>query len=178
MIDPCSNYRIHIPDAAEGRADLDVMNHVATCAKCAKLLTQHRVLLAAASGTWESPSAQILARVKGLMPETRRILVGRRIFAPSLSAARGLPVEEFQVLVGAEDVSVRIMATPQGEGWSIMGRLPNDSWAVQADSLVDQSAGRFQLDASDLNASGFDLLGPDVVIRIPALSELLTDDSY
>ena len=162
MIDPCSNYRVHLADAAEGRADLEVMNHATTCAKCAKLLAQYRVLLAAASGTWESPSAQILARVKGMMPERRRVLIGRRLLAPSLSTARGLPVEEFQVVVGAEDVSVRIMATPQGGGWSIMGRLPDASWTVESDTPVDQSGGRFQLDATDLTSSGFDLVGPNI----------------
>lgn len=178
MIDPCSNYRMHLPDAAEGRADLEVMNHAGTCAKCATLLAQYRVLLAAASGTWESPSAQVLASVKAMMPEKRRVLIGRRILAPSLSAARGLPVEEFQVVVGAEDVSVRIMAIPQGEGWSIMGRLPDASWTVESETPVDQSSGRFQLEAVDLESSGFDVVGPNVVLRIPALSELLTDDSY
>ena len=153
-----------------------VLEHTQVCAGCRKILKQTAQLLDAARGVWEAPSVGIVSRVLGLMPESRRILVGKRIQIGGLLPARG-PVEEFQIVIGSEDVSVRLLATPERQGWVIRGRLPSPDWLAEAEFPITISEDRFEMFVPSLEESSFELVGPAEVLRSPALSEVIADES-
>lgn len=150
-------------------------SHVEGCPHCSAVVERYRQIFASASGVWESAPTHLVARVKELVPETRRVLFGRRLQVGGLAVSRG-PLEEFQLVVGDADVSIRLMATPNPEGWSIVGRVPNNNWEVDAPRPITASDGRFQFSVKTLEESAFDLLGPDTLMHVPALSELIEND--
>jgi hypothetical protein len=175
MRNACSKYRFRLIEAAEGNADNEMLAHVAECANCSAEVNRIITVLAAAKGIWESAPSEIVQRAQSLMPETRRHLIGRRLGLGSFAGARG-GQEEFQVLVGDEDVTIRLMASPRQDGWAVMGRVPGDDWIVEAQSPVKLDDTVFEFEVKTLDGSAFDLVGPDSILHIPALSELIDND--
>lgn len=175
MKDVCPQYRAQLVDAAEGKSNPELEQHLLICSKCSQLLENYRAMLKAADGLWESAPANLVLRAKNLMPETRRVVIARRLGLGTLGAARG-PLDEFQVMVGDDSTSVRLMASPTANGWSIMGRVPSEAWEVDSPVPVELAEGRFQFTVAALEDSSFELVGPDVVLHIPPLSELIQND--
>jgi len=176
MKDACSKYRSQLIEAAEGNAGPEVLAHLAECPKCSAIVSRTIQILSAAKGFWESAPSDLVTRAKSLMPETRRYLTGRRLDWGQVAGARG-PQEEFQVLVGDEDVSVRVMASPRPNGWAVMGRVPDEQWVVEAQSPVTVDGSLFEFEVQTLADSAFDLVGLESILQIPPLSELIDNDT-
>ncbi len=176
MRDTCSRFRSRLADAAEGNTNVELAEHLGQCTVCSQIISEYKTIFATASGLWESAPLESIQLAKALMPETRRVLFAKRLSVGAAATARG-PQEEFQVLVGGEDISMRLMATPTTEGWSIRGKVPNADWIVYAENAVQMPDGRFEFTVPTLEDSSFDVLGEDTILQVPALSQLMTYDS-
>ena len=175
MRETCSRFRSSLADAAEGKVTAELTEHLRECSSCAQIIGEYKAIFASAGELWESAPLETIQLAKALMPETRRVLFAKRL-SVGAATARG-PQEEFQVLVGGEDISMRLMATPTTEGWSIRGKVPNADWIVYAENAVQMPDGRFEFTVPTLEESSFDVLGEDTILQVPALSQLLTHDS-
>lgn len=175
MNDRCRTYRYQLADVAEGRGEPEAVRHVEGCPRCAELVRRYQAIRAAGKISWESAPADLVARAKALVGETRRRLVARRMGSSLLAGARG-GVDEFQVMVGAEEVSVRLMATREGSGWQLMGRLPSPDWKVESRHAVEMERDGFRLNAPSLEDSAFRLIGPELEIEVPSLADILGEE--
>ena len=175
MKDACSMFRDRLADLADGRADDEVIQHVASCSRCNTIARELQSIVDAASFTWEEAPQAAISRAKALIPETKRVFWAARLRLGGLAPARG-PIDEFQIVVGVEDWSIRLLATPHENGWSIMGQLPGESWLFDGHVPVTMSGNRFQFHASDLSRTAFELVGEDAILCIPPISDLLNDD--
>jgi hypothetical protein len=175
MKDSCRNYRDHLVDAAEGRVSPEVAQHLEACASCAELVRRYREIVAATRIAWTPASRELVELVKGLMPETRKVWSARRLGSSLMAGARG-PGDEFQMLVGTDELSVRVLASRTDAGWQLMGRFPEGEWNVVASVPVTVDANGFRFVVSNLEESAFSLVGHDTVLEVPALSRFLSDD--
>ncbi|AIE84744.1 anti-sigma factor family protein [Fimbriimonas ginsengisoli] len=175
MKESCRNYRSLLMDAAEGRPTPEVTRHLEECKSCSAAVERYREIVAAAKVAWTPAPADLIALVKNLIPETRRVWTAARLGSSLAAGARGLG-DEFQMSVGGGDLSIRIMATRSEAGWQLMGRLPEGEWSIDAEvpAVVDANGFRFTVGA--LEESGFNLIGPDQILVVPAMSQLLGDD--
>lgn len=158
-------------DAAEGRSSPELAVHLESCTSCAELVRRYREIVVAAQIAWTSAPAELIQRAKNLMPETRRVWIAQRLGASLAAGARG-PADEFQVLVGTDELSIRLMATRIEKGWQLMGRLPEGEWEVDASFPIQVDAKGFRFVVPSLEQSAFNLIGKDAVLQVPALSEL------
>jgi len=169
----CRPFRDRLIEMAEGHALPAVAEHVAGCADCAAIVGDYTRMLGAARIPWSAAPAALIDRVKALMPERRRVVFGRRL-GTFATAARG-EADEFQVVVGEGDLSVRLMATRDADGWRVMGRAPAGTWNFEGPSDAAMESGRFEFRTSSLEDSAFSLTNDDTVFQVPALSHLLQD---
>jgi len=175
MKDSCSLFRDKLADLADGTADDAVVQHVSTCSRCSTKARELKAIISTATYAWEDAPQSWVQSVKQLMPESKRILWAKRLNLRAASAARG-PIDEFQIVVGVEDWSIRLLATPTATGWIVMGQLPGESWVFDGRESVSISGNRFQFNAPDLSETAFELVGQDAILCIPPISDLLNDD--
>ena len=173
----CEEYWDGIVELSEGRSHAAAQNHVESCRACAAKLAELRMILGAVRPQFDAPS-ELIDSVKGLVSsgERRRLtLVSSTL---SLSGARG-PTGDFQVLVGSGDTQLRVMYSPVGDTWQVVGRAPNSEYSLRAcEGRVEVDAdGRFIFRAPTLADTGFVLAGPEGDIDVPSAEELLSNGS-
>jgi|GEM_PF-1293375 len=171
----CARFEERLADLLEGRADAETAQHVAACPACTDELARLRAMRSAFAHPWESAPADVIARLKGLMPSAPR-RVARLLSPLGLVGARTV-ADDIQVVVGDRDVSLRLMVRRQDEGYTVMARLPEGGWRVERGGEVEHIGDRFRFLAEDLDATGFDLVCDDLRIEIPPLPRLMQDES-
>ncbi|HEY0866796.1 MAG TPA: hypothetical protein VGE01_05445 [Fimbriimonas sp.] len=170
----CASIREALVRLAEGKSEPEAESHAAGCARCSERLSQLRAMVSLARvAHFDAPEA-LVRSAKGLMAPRRRTLVAGLLRSSlSLSGARSLP-ESAQLVVGGEDVSIRLMVRRQGEGYEVFGELPSSDWTVESDRAgVTQNGSRFQLAASDPADTAFVAESELLRVEVPALQELI-----
>jgi len=176
----CGAYQERLLDLAEGRVDEAAFAHVQTCADCAEILRQYRAVLDAAAFEWTAAPTEAVRRAKDLMmpghlPQRRSI--ARLLHSSLLAGARSAP-DDIQLTVEAEGERVRLMYSRLATGWEVVGRVPNAGISAERDQgpLALDEAGRFSFAAPSEAQTGFALRGPEWIVEIPSLEELLSND--
>jgi hypothetical protein len=172
----CRIYRERLADAAEGRGDAEVILHIEGCAKCSELVRRYRQIFEAARHPWESAPAEQIAMAKSLIPSQRRLVIARRLGTSQLAGARG-ERDEFQILVGTESLSLRLMASREDGGWHLMGRFPQGEyspgdWTIESVHRNWTEEEGFHIVVPSLTDCEFSLVGPDLTLQVPSLGAL------
>ncbi len=161
----CAPYQDKIVDIAEGRRDADAEAHVAECQACTKRLLQLRSLLAALTYPLHSAPDAILSKLPEMVPVARPTVIARLLgYGPALAARSS--TDDIQLLVGAEDIEVRVIYARQGDGIRVMSRLPEGGW------ITEGAQDRVDFMAPTEEATGFTILREDARIYVPSLTEL------
>jgi hypothetical protein len=174
----CAQILDQIVDLAEGKGSPEALAHVHTCDSCAGRLREFTAMIQAVSFPMVDVPMDVLARAQRLMPErapSRRFRLVTSSFG--LAGARRGPAQDFQIVVGAESQSVRLMYKRVGAGWEVIGRAPSGEWILsrpEQEVKVDRE-GHFSFQASDLASSAFSLLKDGERIDVPSAEELLEE---
>jgi hypothetical protein len=153
---------------AEGQIDAEQAAHLAGCADCGRRVEQMRTLLAALAYPLRAAPEGLLDRVPNPVPAPKITRLARLLgYGPAL-AARAV-VDDVQVLVGTEDVELRLIYARQADGIRVMGRLPEGGWTLE-DGAVE-----IDFVAASEAATGFALEREDMRLEVPALDALRAD---
>lgn len=168
-----------IVELSEGRPHSVALEHVASCSACARLLEQMKSIMDAVSVEFFDAPEQLIDSVIGLMPSRQeRTRVGLIRSTLAFGSARA-DSDDFQVIVGHEEFSTRLMVVRNEQGWDIVGKLPEREWRIERDGVevpldADQ---RFSVEISDLSDSAFSISSNDMIFDVPSLEDLLRDGS-
>ena len=176
MKDACNQFRDSLADMADGTADAATVAHVNSCQSCLSIVNDLKLIVARAHQEWFIAPSEWISAAKALMPETRKIFTCHRLQLRGIAPARG-PVDEFQIVVGTDELSLRLMATPTDTGWNIMGQFPSSDWEMEGQPNVTISGPRFQFSAKDLSETAFELVSMDTILQVPPMNRLIRDDS-
>jgi hypothetical protein len=179
MRDRCADYWEGIVDIAEGRQSEPARLHLQSCGDCSEKLEQLHVMMAAGDLRYFDAPTNLIASVKGLMPQPERRVFSLLRSTTAWTGAR-TAAHDFQLVAGDGDTQVRLMFSKVDDGWEVMGRIPAGSWSVEADGqTVDLSdEGRFSFLAPGLDATGFTLIGSDTELVVPSAEELLSNEPH
>ncbi len=170
----CGRFEDGIATLAEGEGSPEAAAHVAGCPACAARLDGLRkVVQAARLPRFEAP-ADLVARAQGLM-QPRPRLVARLLGNGLLGAARAARTDDFALLVGTDDVAVRLNYAKTSGGWELLGRAPGEGWTVVRgnEETPCGPSGRFRLVVRSLDEAMFVLRAPGIEIEVPSARELL-----
>lgn len=169
----CREFRDRLVELAEGQAAPEVAAHVAGCGACAELVERYRSILDAGQFPWQDAPSALIQRAKAIMPQRAP---RARLLGTSLVAGARAATEDFQVVVGDDHRSVRMMVNRTQDGWELMGRLPEDGWTVETDLRSEIEGEGFRIFAPSLDRSAFRLTSPEASLDVPPLAELLEND--
>ncbi len=162
---------------AEGGEAPDAASHLASCASCQKRLTEFTQILSAAQLPVFDAPTEVMMRAQSIMPTMpKRYTV--RLLASSFSQAGARSVsQDFQLVVGTDETSLRVMYLKGADAWEVMGRAPSEGWTLLRDDFdeaLDES-GRFRFEAPDLGSTRFSLVNGEERLEIPNAEELLKE---
>lgn len=169
----CDGFRDGLMQIAFGGSDADAMRHVETCADCQVRLAEYRKMAGAFSQSSYDAPKNLLDRAIGLMPDRRPRF---RLVASTLAwnGARAVS-EDFQLLVEAADVQIRLFFVRQPGSWQVMGRLPSEDWTVTGNVNLSEDRTRFSFVAPELESTAFSLSHAGGTYLVPSAEELLRD---
>ena len=165
-------------ELAEGRVNVVAKSHVDSCADCARALDQLRAMMAAGQTEMTDAPMSLIERAKAIVaPQQRRLLAG--ILRTSLAAGARSVGTDFQVVVGSEDVSARLMYSKEADGWVVMGRAPSNDWTMihGSEQVPCEPDGRFSFRAPSLSDTGFALMSTSAQLIVPPIEDLLENGS-
>jgi hypothetical protein len=169
----CSAIWESVVELAEGRENREALSHVAGCAECATKLDQLKAAFALGDHRFYNAPASLVESAKALMLPQKRVF---GLLRTTLAGAGTRAIsEDFQMVVGSDDLQVRLMYTREGQQWRVMGRLPGEGWSVDRPGVTDEGDGRFSFDAADLASTGFELIGEEGAVVVPSAEEMLRD---
>ena len=177
MAQRCEEILDELVTLAEGREAPTASAHVATCKSCQKRLAEFRQILSAAQlPTFDAPTEWVM-RAKAIMPTVPRRNPLRLLASSFSQAGARSATQDFQLVVGSDETSLRVMYLKGANAWEVMGRAPGAGYFLLrdgSDEALDED-GRFRFEAPDLASTGFSLVKGEERLDIPAAEELLPE---
>jgi hypothetical protein len=173
----CSQVLDQVTALAEGTSSPEAELHVAQCPSCAARLAELRKILQATALPMFNAPDDVVAQAQALMPNLaprRRLRLVASTFG--MAGARSM-TQDFHLVVGSDEESVRLMYRQEDGGWEVIGRAPSPEWLLsrpEADEPVGQE-GHFSFRASSLADTSFALVRGQTRLDIPSADELLEE---
>lgn len=177
MAQRCEEILDDLVKLAEGGAAPEAASHLVGCVSCQNRLAEFKKILAAAQLPVFDAPTDVVMRAQSIMPMMPR-RSALRLLASSFSQAGARSVtQDFQLVVGTDETSLRVMYLKGADSWEVMGKAPSEGWTLLRDDFDEplREDGRFQFEANDLGSTAFVLIKGEERLEIPNAEELLQE---